>query len=131
MMRFPAGREAWPWKSIATTFLPARARCWKAPGAGLRNPFMHQSTRLANHDQPWESHPALQTLAAHNLGTLNALGCVARINHQVCLADNLRIIVRGMIGDNEHTVVLLQIVERRVAHFQIVFASASDIFKER
>ena len=50
------------------------------------------------------------TLAAHDVCTVDALGGVTCIDHQLRLFDNTPVIVVGMVGHDHHTVVLAQVV---------------------
>ena len=51
------------------------------------------------------------------------LVAVACINHQLCLADDLPVIVVGVIGNDDDAVVLSQFFELGPLHLQIVLAA--------
>src|ERR1022692_633888 len=73
-------------------------------------------------------HPAACTsdLAMHYLGTVNPLGCVAGVDDQLSFADNLAVVVVGVIGDDHDAVVLAQLVQFGPLHLQIVLSSLSN-----
>ena len=70
-------------------------------------------------------------LAVHDLVALDAASGVARIYHQLCFVDDLLVVVVGVVGDDEHAIVLAEIVERRTLHLQVVLAAAADEGKIR
>ena len=49
-------------------------------------------------------------LAAHNLAAFDALGRVASIDHQLSFVDDATVVVVGVIGHDDHAVVLTQIL---------------------
>src|ERR1700722_12370829 len=65
-------------------------------------------------------------LAVNDLGVLDASGGVARIDYQLCFLNNLFVVVIGVVGDDEHTVIFAQVLEFRALHLQIVFSSLAD-----
>src|SRR5580692_4991094 len=69
--------------------------------------------------------PGPERLAVHDLVALDAAGGVPRIHYQLGLADDLLVVVVGVVGDDEHAIVLSEIVERGALHLQIVFAAAT------
>src|SRR5579864_959464 len=70
-------------------------------------------------------------LAAHNLRTLKAFGGVSGVDHEIGLLDDCPIVVAGVVRYDDHGSVLLQVVEWRVGHLQVVLAAASHIFEVR
>src|SRR5512143_1081598 len=66
-------------------------------------------------------------LAADDFVALDALGGVASVDDQVGFLHDALVVIVGMIGDNQHAIVLSQVVERCTGHLQVVFASASDL----
>src|SRR5215467_2441701 len=65
--------------------------------------------------------------AADYFFRVNSLGGVAGVDDELRFAHDLCIVVVGMIGENQHAVVLRQIVERYSVHVEIVVAAASYI----
>jgi hypothetical protein len=49
-------------------------------------------------------------------------GRVARINDQLRFANNACVVVIGVVGDDQHAIVLAQVLQVRAAHLQIVLA---------
>ena len=49
-------------------------------------------------------------LAAHDVCTVDTPGGITRIDHQLRLLDNTPVIVVGVVGHDQHTVVLAQVV---------------------
>src|SRR5712692_9612891 len=63
-----------------------------------------------------------RTLAADNLWALDASSGVARINHELRLPHDALVVVIGVVGHDQHTVVLRKIFQRGALHPQVVFA---------
>jgi hypothetical protein len=49
------------------------------------------------------------------------------VNDKLRLADDLGVVVFGMIRDDKHAVVLMQIVEQHTFHFEVVFAAFANL----
>src|SRR5215469_4202431 len=69
---------------------------------------------------------AYRSLAVHDLVALDALGCVACVNHQTRLAHDGSVVVVRVVGHNQHAVVVAQVLERRVLHLQVVMTPAAN-----
>src|ERR1022692_749436 len=65
-------------------------------------------------------------LTTHYLGAIDALGGVAGVDDQLGFADDLFIVVIGVVGDDHDAVVVAQFVQFRAFHLQIVLASLAD-----
>src|SRR5215475_64817 len=72
----------------------------------------------------------IQNSAAHNFFRVNSLGGVAGVDDELRFAHNLCVVVVGMIGENQHAVVLRQIVERHSVHVEVVVSAASYIWEK-
>ena len=59
-------------------------------------------------------------LAGHYLRALDPSGRIAGIDHQLGLLHDLLVVVVGMIGHDQYTVVLAEVVERGPLHLQVV-----------
>ena len=70
-------------------------------------------------------------LAAYDFWAVDSLCRVAGVNHQLGFAHDALVVVVGMIGDDQHAVVLAEIVQRRALHLQVVLAALSDGGKKR
>src|SRR5215813_8433069 len=68
--------------------------------------------------------------AAHNFFRVDSLGGVAGVDDELRFAHDLCVVVVGMIGENQHAVVLRQIVERHSVHVEIVVSAASYIWEK-
>src|SRR5579864_6922855 len=80
---------------------------------------------------PAASSPATAALTANDFLTLDALGGVACVNHQLCFAYDFFVIVVGVVGHDQHAIVLSKSFERSPFHLQIVFAPFSNRRKIR
>src|SRR3974390_2491884 len=67
-------------------------------------------------------HPS----AVDDLVTADSAGGIAGVNPQASFPDDLGIVVVGVIGDDQHAVVLAQVLDRNPRHLEIVFAPATD-----
>src|SRR5215469_11643668 len=72
---------------------------------------------------------ATPVLTVDDLRTLDGVGSVASVDDQTRMVHDPGVVVAGVVGNDDHRVVLLQVFERRVRHAQIVFAAAPDIFE--
>src|SRR5580704_18978809 len=70
--------------------------------------------------------PLSRSSAVDNLWTLDAARGVARIHHQVGLAHDAYEIVVGVVGHNQHAIVLGQIVQRCALHLKVILAAFAD-----
>src|SRR5437016_2618914 len=74
---------------------------------------------------------ARSALATHHLVALNPLCCVARVYYQLRFLHDPAIVVFGMIGHDEHAIVLSEIFQRSAFHLQIILAALSDRGEKR
>ena len=53
------------------------------------------------------------------------LSGISRVNHELRLADDALIVVVGVVGDDQHAIILAQIVQGSAFHLQVVLAAFS------
>ena len=64
--------------------------------------------------------------AAHDLGTLDASSGISCVYHKLGFTYDALIVIIGVIRDDQHAVVLAEIIQRGALHLQVVLAAFSD-----
>jgi hypothetical protein len=65
-------------------------------------------------------------LTTYNFCGIDSLGCVARIYHKLRLAYDCGVVVVGVVGHDQHAVILRQIGQWRRGHIQVVMTTAAN-----
>src|SRR5271169_2588630 len=98
---------------------PANA-AWPAPSRPRKKMFWPRR-------RPCSGRPQISDgSAAHNFSAVDPFGRVAGVDHQLSLADDLAVIVIGVVGDDHDAIVLTQFFQFGALHLQIVLASLAD-----
>src|SRR5215469_14852641 len=62
----------------------------------------------------------------HNVPGMNAFHRVACINYQRCMLRDPLVVIISMVGHDQYTVILADVLDRRAFHLQIVMAPFTD-----
>ena len=75
---------------------------------------------------PKPQNPSLQAISTEPLSGSESPWWRCGCRLPVATPNNLLVVVVGVVGDNQHTIILAQVFKRRALHLQIVFSSLAD-----
>ena len=65
-------------------------------------------------------------LAVHDVLTADSLGGISRVNHELRIPYNRLVVIVGVVGNDQHAVVVSQTIQRLTLHLKVIFSTFTD-----
>lgn len=93
-----------------------RCKARQAEGKAQKIYIADESFAIATSTESKASIVPEFVLARHNLGTVDSFCGISRIHHQLRLGNDATIVVVGVVGDDQHAIILAEILQLRALH---------------